>query len=105
MNTTIRRSAASPTARGVGLLILGLVLGAAIARAPLPSAAADPARVNWGHERPIRALSFDSDDVVLVESAGVYFVVNARGAAAPVRFRTTDLTNPPGESALITPGP
>jgi len=104
MTTTVSRSAARTTARGLGLLLLGLVVGATVTRAPLAGAdAAEPARAPWSHERPIRAIAFDSDDVVLVESGGVYFVVNARGAAAPVRFRTTDLTNPPGESALMTP--
>ncbi len=104
MKETIRRSAASPTGRGAGLVLLGAVLGAAIARVPLGNAfAADPARPIWSHERPIRALSFNTNEVVLVESGGVYFVVNSRGAASPVRYRTTDLTNPPGESALITP--
>jgi len=104
MSMAVRDGTRGLSAKAIALVALGAVIGGLLMRAPISIAeASGPSGTSVVIGRPVRAVTFGLDEVALVESGGLYFVVNARGASTPVRFRNTDLTNPPGESTLPTP--
>lgn len=104
MNGTGQRSArlgvvgATLVASGfaVGLLAAGAVGNTAVAEAdPVFMAAA---------ARPIRAIAVESDGWAIAECNGIYFTVNSKGEAHPIKFPSDEISAAKGETLLRSPG-
>ncbi len=88
-------------AAAVALFLAGLIFGAWALRPPEPAHAS---QVAIGAATSIPAIPFGPNELLLVKDRqGLYFIVGPNGAAAPIRFKDTDLRTVPSESLLRAP--
>ena len=54
--------------------------------------------------RPIRAIAVESDGWAIAECNGIYFTVNSKGEAHPIKFPSDEISAAKGETLLRSPG-
>lgn len=87
---------------GAGLVLVGMVAGAALFTNAGPAAyAAGPAPPTSDCLPAIALLG--SDAALAKESQGHYVIITSSGWAKPVRVRDSDLRSSPGESFVFAP--
>ena len=96
-----RRSSVRAGAMVIGglLVAVGFVIGSA--GPGTPQAHAQRAGVTY--ISPLPGIEVANGAFALVESEGVYFLVDTRGGAIPVRYKTNSLRELPGEALLRYP--
>lgn len=90
---------------GVMLLGGGFVAGllAAGSVGGMARAEADPAFLGAA-ARPIRAIAVEAEGWAIAECNGIYFAVNAKGQARPIKFPSDEISAAKGETLLRSPG-
>ena len=90
---------------GVMLLAGGFVAGllAAGGFGGTAHAEADPAFLGAA-ARPIRAIAVEAEGWAIAECNGIYFAVNAKGQARPIKFPSDEISAAKGEALLRSPG-
>lgn len=84
-----------------GGFVAGLLAAGAVGKSA--NAEADPMFVGAAG-RPIRAVAVESDGWAIAECNGIYFTVNAKGEAHPIKFPSDEISAPKGETLLRSPG-
>lgn len=87
----------------IGAGFVGGVLAAGALGSRAIAEAADPVFVGAA-ARPIRAVAVEAEGWVIAECNGIYFAVNAKGEAHPIKFPSDEISAAKGETLLRSPG-
>jgi hypothetical protein len=105
MNEIDRRQVRSGVV-GATLIGAGFVGGVLLADALGTRAVAEAADPVFAGAvaRPIRAVAVEAEGWAIAECNGIYFTVNAKGEAHPIKFPSDEISAAKGETLLRSPG-